>query len=436
MSDPTPYLAGPRWFGMAVCAIVLAGAAGFANVAPVSSAAVAPGVISHKGERKLVQHLDGGTIEGIGVQEGDFVRAGDVLLTMGDTSARAAYGALLGEFVHLSAARARLVAAEAETDATLDAKTLGAELAFPAPMPLVEEAIAVQAALLQGRKQVERSRAAVLLQRARQLQDENEHLDVVIAAYADQVALAEEEMTTVVGLLERGLERRPRLLALQREIAAIRADQAETEARVARNLQAIGEADAQRHALDQSARDERNGERAEIEARLATVLAELPAAARKLEETVVRAPVDGTVLDLRVRTVGGVVGAGEVLMAISPAEAPLIIDARVRPSDVEALHPGLAAKVVFTGLANRHLPDLYGIVRSISPDRLEDKRSGDPYFSAEIEITEALATLENHGLRLTAGMSADTFIKLGEATLLGHLSEPLTHSLKRAFTGT
>jgi HlyD family secretion protein len=143
---------------------------------------------------------------------------------------------------------------------------------------------------------------------------------------------------------------------------------------------------------------------------------------------VVTAPVDGTVVDLKIKTSGGVVGPGEPLMDIVPAAAELLLEARVAPVDIDEVHPGLEAQVHLLAYKSRDLPRVRGSVREVSADRLEDPATRQPYYLARVAVDRGSLPA---GVVLSAGMPADVMIVTGERTLLDYLTRPITDALRR-----
>ena len=216
-----------------------------------------------------------------------------------------------------------------------------------------------------------------------------ELLDEQVASAAAQMALIEEEITTVRYLLERGLTPKPRLLALER-----------------RQAELVGE--------------------------LGEYRAQLRVAHDVLARTEVRAPVDGTVVALQVHSVGGVIAAGEPLLDVVPGEERLIVEAKVDPVDIDVVQAGLHAEVRLLPFNLRDTPPVPGEVISISADSLKDERTGQTWYLARIVLDDAfLAGLD--GVAPSPGMPVEVMIHTGERTPLEYFLEPIVRSFRRAF---
>lgn len=417
----------PRALGYAALLILFGGFCAWAWLAPLASAAIAPGVVSPDGSRKTVQHFEGGIIRAIYVREGDPVVAGQPLVALEDTQARARYEELRERYVHLLAAESRLIAEQTGVgDIQLPANltTLGSREA--------ERAIESQADLLRSRRATLLGREQILGQRVKQLEEENAGLAEMIAAQDVQLALIEQEIMGVQELYDKGLERLPRLLELQRAQAAIRAEQAGNRAQIARNMQKIGETEIQLLTMRQEEKERVNEELTTVRTALAELHSQLPSREDVLNRTLVLAPISGIAMNLQITTESGVLNPGQPILDIVPAEAKLIIDARVRPIDIDAVEQGMRARILLPAYQQRNLPQIHGTLRSISADRLIDERSGNAYFLAKVEVDAAeLDRLED--VRLSPGMPAEVMVLTGEYTLLDYLLRPLLDSVNKSF---
>ena len=357
----------PGRAGVLVIVLFFGGIGWWAASAPLAGAAIAPGVISPDGSRRVVQHLEGGIIREILVSDGSRVRAGDPLIVLEDVQARAGFDALEARFHTLAATQARLLAEQ----------SAAASVSFPAWLieatsndPTALEAMVAQRALFDTRAKALEDRKDILRRRMEQLREEIAGLEAQIVADSRQIALIDEEIQDVEQLYRKGLERKSRLLALQRARADIHGNRAERRARIARAQQAIGETELQIIAQDTAQLEAVNEEASQIQFELAEVEQRLAASRDVLQRTLISAPVDGTVVALRFRTPGGVVRPGEPVLEIVPDNEELLIDARLSPMDIDVVRAGLPARVVLQAFQQRHMPQIEGRVRQVSPDAI------------------------------------------------------------------
>ncbi|NBB82938.1 MAG: HlyD family type I secretion periplasmic adaptor subunit [Alphaproteobacteria bacterium] len=426
-------LRGPVAFGIAVVLLFFAGLGGWAALAPLASAAIAPGVVGPDGSRRTVQHLEGGIIREIRVTDGSRVAVGDPLVVLADIAARATFEQLQTQVDALAALQARLIAEQqgataiAFPDRLLDAATADAEVA---------DILMAQSDLFETRRTAMESRKSILRQRIAQLSEEITGLRAQIGSQETQLALIEEEIVGVRQLVDQGLERRPRLLALQRQQAEIEGAIAENRAAIARANQTIGEAELQILGLETDRLDEIAAELTDVRTRLLSLEERLRSSRDVLTRTVIEAPVAGTVVALRYKTTGGVIGPGDPILDIVPENEELVIEARVSPVDIDAVAAGQTAQIHLLAYAQRNLPRIEGTVTTVSADALTDEQTGESYYSARVAVDrERLAALPD-GVALSAGMPAEVLIMTGERTALAYILQPFLDSLRRSFRET
>jgi len=161
-------------------------------------------------------------------------------------------------------------------------------------------------------------------------------------------------------------------------------------------------------------------------------LAEREGASRYvLAQTELRAPVDGTVVDVRVHTAGGVVAPGETLMEVVPLDDRLVIEAKVGPEHIDRVQESLPAGVKLHAFNRRRTPELNGEVVYVAADTMQDEKTGAVYYTLRIEVSEA-EVQRLGGQRVQPGMLADVFVRTGERTFLGYLFTPLADNFDRA----
>jgi len=430
---PTPgrLLRGPVLIGYLVVLLFFGGLGTWAALAPIAGATIATGVISPEGSRKTVQHLEGGIITEILVNDGDMVQAGDRLVALQGTQARAAFQVLRGQRRLLAAKLARLLAEQAGQD----------EIRFPdwllvpdtADDTELSEILNAQRDLFEARSDLHSGRKAIGQKRIDQLGEELTGLASQIGSQREQLALLDEELKAKKGLVERGLMARPEYLALRRLKAEIEGEIAENVANAARTRQSIGETELQIVNEGAVRLDKIVAELAETRSELASVEERLYAQQDILTRTSIVAPVSGIIVQKRFHTTGGVVGPGQPILDIVPQDIQLLIDAQVRPVDIDEIAPGQTARVHFLSYSERNLPQIMGTVRSISADSLLDEASGMSYYLAKVEVPPEELEKLGDGVTITPGMPTEVLIMSGERTLVQYLVQPLLDSLRRTF---
>ena len=305
------------------------------------------------------------------VRDGDRVRAGDVLLRLDDVQAGAQLQALEAQRLFLLAQDARLKAELANAAAIAWPEEILARRADPR----VTDAIAGQTALFIARRTAFDSAQRVLATRIDQLHATNASARSQLAAQDRQMALIQEEMRSVAELLRLGLERRPRLLALQRAEASLIGNRDDIVGQIQRNDAAIAETIAQMKAQDDARQSELNRDRRAVHDRLAEVEERLRQARAVAARREILAPVAGTVINQRFFTVGGVVRPGDPVLDIVPADDRLIAEVQISPTDIDVVHPGLLAEVRLPAFKQRLVPYLHGKVTFVSADAIFDERT-------------------------------------------------------------
>ncbi len=420
-----------RWpviLGAGLMLVWFGGFGGWAALAPLASAAIAPGVVSPDGNRRTVQHLEGGIIEAILVREGAVVEAGQPLVILDEIGARAVRDRLRVERWALLALQARLIAERDRADRVMFPESMLAD----AEDPRVSEIMADQTGQFAQRRQAREGQRSILRQRIAQLVEEIHGLEAEIRSQATQFDLIGQEIASVEHLVGRGLERMPRLLALQRAQAEIEGTRASNQAAIARARQAIGEAELQILMIDSNHLSEVAEALGAARGELLGLEERLRASDDILRRTAILAPVAGTVVELRYHTAGGVIGPGQAILDIVPVDDDLLIDAEVSPTDIDVVRPGLPAQIHLTAYRQRTLPRIDGRVHDVSADRLTDEHTGRPYYRARIEVDRASLRAIAPDIDLLPGMPAEVLILSGERTTLAYLLDPLFNGLRRS----
>ena len=421
-------LRGPVITGLLVLIVFFGGLALWSWSAPLSGATIASGAISPEGYRRTVQHLEGGIVEAISVRDGDQVDEGTPLVTLRDLQARALFDQLSGRDFHLAALEARL---EAEQDRRRDwwPETDNPNMVARVPRDI----IASQQGIFEIRRLHLDEQQRILQQRIEQLRSQIDGLHEQIAAQDEQLNLIAQEVESVEQLLEQGLERMPRLLALQRQSAEIAGTRAVNVASIATAELRIGETELELINLETNHLQSVSDQLVEVRAERASIQEELTASSDVLSRTVITAPISGTVVGLQTRTTGGVVGPGEPILDIVPADEDLLIEARVALTDIDTVSIGQPARIVLSAYPQRNLQPLDGEVVALSADSVSGGEGEPPFYAARVRVLpEQLSTLPSDIL-LRPGMPTEVFITTDGRTVVDYLLSPLLDTLRRAF---
>jgi HlyD family secretion protein/epimerase transport system membrane fusion protein len=412
--------------GFAIIALFIGGFGAWAGLAPLRGAVIAPGAVTIDGKRKTIQHLEGGIVREIDVRDGEKVKADQVLLRLDDTQASANLQQVTGRYDAAAALVARLTAEE-----------LGqTEITFP-PSLLARRDDPAVAKLMQGQETIFKARlnelnseTQILEQRDGQAAEEIRGLEAQIASERQQLSLIAEEIKDKNYLLQKGLIPKPEVLQLQRNAAQIEGQMNQNVTEIARAKQSIGETQLRISELRTNRINEASKDHNDALKDLLDNTEKMRAARDVLNRTVVRAPLDGTVMELAVHTIGGVVAPGATLMEIVPSDDRLEIEAKVPVKDIEHVRAGSAAEVRLVNYSQRDTPTLNGTVSWVSADRVDDQKSGSSYYTARVEVdAKQLAALPQ--VKLYPGMPVEAMILGAKRTALDYLLGPVNRTFAR-----
>ena len=412
--------------GAIVMAAFFLGLGGWAAVAPLHSAVVAPGVVKVEGNRKAVQHLEGGIVREIRVQDGDRVSAGQVLLVLDDTQSRGAVELLAKQHVELRVHQARLLSEQAEA-ASME---LPADVLARMGEPEVARIAQSQATLFRTRRTVLLGQVAVMEQKIAQAREQITGTEGQLAAQQQQLASIRSELTGLQDLFKRGYVPRQRILELERGASALEGQVVQSEVNIVKLRQSVEELALQMAQLKVDRMAEIAAELREIQVRLIDVEPRLEVARETLKRSSIAAPVSGAVVGLSAFTVGGVIAPGERVMEIVPDHGHLSIEATLNVEDQKDVQPGMEVEVHLIAYKQRSSPVVPGTVVRVSADRLTDQRTGIGYYLAHIKVDQdQVARVPS--ARLAPGMPVTAIIPTGARTALDYLLQPLTDSFHR-----
>ena len=417
----------PFRLGLLLMLVFFGVGGGWAATAQLAGAVIAPGVVSPESRRQTIQHLEGGIIRAIRVVEGSRVRAGDELFVLQDIDARSDADTLKARVIALAAQEAR---AQAESARESEIRFLHPALANRND-PIVQEAITRENSRFAARRTNDQQRREIIGQRAAVIEQQIIGSTKQIEGVREQIKLLRQEMEVVEDLVNRGLERLPRLLGLKRGLAERIATEGELVANVARAHEQIEEARMQRMNVDVQRLEQVESEFAETRGKRAEAEEQIRKSLDRLRRTVIRSPVDGVVLNVRFKTTDGVVRPGESILDIVPTEDKLFIDTRISPKDVDKVRVGASAYVIFPSFPQRRLHRISGTVTHVSSDALQDDKTGERYFQGKVEVDRAHLHQVAPNNELMPGLPAQVFISTVERTVLEYLLQPLQLVIER-----
>jgi HlyD family secretion protein len=414
--------------GVTVIAVLVGAVGGWAGTTEISGAVVAPAVFVVESNVKKVQHPTGGIVGELRVQDGDKVRTGQVVMRLDETVTQANLAIVRKTLDEFAARQARL---EAERD--------GEEtLQFPDDLlarknhPDVARVVNGEQKVFDLRKVARAGQKAQLKERISQLGEEIQGLMGQIAAKKREVELITQELEGVRDLWRKNLIPIQRVTALERDAARLEGERGSLIAATAQTKGKISETELQILQIDQDLRSEVARELREIQAKMSEFVERKVAAEDQLKRIEIRAPQDGTVHQLNVHTVGGVVSPAEPIMLIVPASDDLTVEAKIAPQDIDQLRYGQRSVLRLSAFNQRTTPEINGEVSRISADLSTDQRTGLSYYTVRIAVPPAeLARVQ--GLKVVPGMPVEVFIKTADRTVISYLTKPLSDHLMKAF---
>ncbi len=414
--------------GGAVVLFLTGGVGVWAGTMQIAGALIAPGTIVVNSNVKKIQHPTGGVVGQVYAHDGDRVRAGDLLVQLDDTVARANLAIVTKGLTELEARKARL---SAERDRA-DTVSFPDDLLQRSDDPDVAPVLAAERKLFDLRRAARAGQKAQLRERIDQLGKEINGFTSQQASKEKEVTLIERELTGVRDLFQKNLVPMTRVTALERDGTRLDGERGQLIASVAQAKGKVAELNLQIIQVDEDASSDVAKEMRETDGKIGEYVERKIAAADQLKRTDIRSPQDGTVFQSTVHTVGGVIPAGEPIMLVVPDAEKLAVEARVNPQDIDKVQVSQPAVLRFSAFDARTTPEISGKVTRVSADTTTDQRTGLSYYTIRIALDrDQTARLGN--AKLVPGMPVDAFVQTGERTVMTYLMKPLSDQIVRAF---
>jgi HlyD family type I secretion membrane fusion protein len=430
--EPPPYPTDLRpvlLCGWLVIAGVFGGFGTWAAFAPLSSAAIAPGIVVVDSNRKSVQHLEGGVIREILVRDGDVVEQGQVLLRLDGASVRAAMAALQPMLQTNHAYRARLLA---ERDGLSDIE-FPADLASEAASdPLTEQILAGQRRIFITRRNALTGELDLNANRLAQSRHRLDGLEQRLITKEKELKLLQDELGGQHALFEEGYTTKKVLNATERSLRQLEAEIADIDSKIDEASRLIERYELEGHQIGKDFVEQVENDLYKVEQEAYELTQRMRAVQDQHARLDIRAPVAGVVVNMAAHTVGGVIAAGSRILDIVPKNDRLLVEAQVQPSDIDGVRPGLQADIRFPAFERLNMPHITGRVTVVSADRIVNDRTGSGHFLVRAQVDDDQIAKVGE-LSLVPGMPAQVIINKGEGTLLGYLTAPLARLFWTAF---
>jgi HlyD family secretion protein len=413
---------------LAIIAIGFGSFFAWAFIAPLDSAVPATGTIVVKSKRKTVSIVESGILRELYVSEGSRVEKGQPLLRLDANQAEAQLGSLN---VQYWTALARLARLRTEQKA---------ETAIAFPPELTEAAatdsnvvqlIATEQNLIRDRWKTYLGTLAVQDKKIGQSRDQITAFRAQAKAARERLSYTEQELNGVNQLFASGFATKTKLLELKRNQSELTGNIGELTAKIAEAEQSIAQTELEKLSTENQRKQDISKDLQDTQSSAADLAEKIRGAEDVVKKKLVTAPETGTVTDIRFFTPGSSINAGQPILDVVPQDDRLVIEANIRPEDIENVHPGQRVNIRLTAYKHNRVPVLTGDLVYVSADRQVDAR-GVPFFLARAEIdTKALSGLK--GVSLYPGMPAEVLIIGGERKVIDYFVSPISRSLDRAF---
>jgi HlyD family type I secretion membrane fusion protein len=422
--SPAPYVIA----GYATIALAFGVFGTWAATAPLASGTVAGGTVAVFSNRKVVQHLEGGIVSEILVKEGNVVEVGDVLVRLDSTQAQGNHAVLKSRLAFMRATEARLEAESIDAD----------EINFPQDILEADGAeagepvfVKLQRTLFNDRKATKAGQIGILRVRIEQLGEELIGLESQRNAFSEQVSSMTQEIERLTRGQEGGFVATNQVAQLSRTRMELEGNLGQVIASIAKVKQSVAETELQILQISQEFSERASTELRDIRDQVHEVSERVKQAQDVLTRTVIRAPVRGMVQNIQIHTTSGVVRPAEQIMEIIPLDDDLIVNARIRPVDIDNVSLNGMAEVRFPAFSSRTTPVIFGTVSTVSQDIIQpDDSRVEPYYLARVEVPEAEIPAELRG-RLVPGMPSEVIFVSGERTLVQYLVKPLQDAFSK-----
>jgi HlyD family secretion protein len=394
---------------------------------------VAGGRIEVDRNRQVVQHLDGGVVAEILVDEGDTVPEGQTLIRLDSNLLNSQLLIAEGQLFELMARRGRL---EAERDSN-------SEIVFDEDLLEAARARAEVAELLDGQERLFRARQESVTKETEQLEKRRgqigNQIEGIVAqqrSRRSQLELIEQELVSQQSLLDKGLAQAGRVLSLERTKAELEGELGELIASQAQQEGRITEIDIEILKLGTTQREDAITQLRDLQYRELEVAEQRRSLLEQLSRLDIKAPVSGIVYGLQVHTPRSVIRPADPVLFLVPQDRPLVIAAKVETIHIDQIHLGQSVTLRFSALDQRLTPELIGTVMQVSADAFVDEASQASYYRVEIQLNEGEVDKLPPGAILIPGMPVEAFIRTADQSPIYYLVKPLADYFTKAFRET
>nr|WP_283101614.1 HlyD family type I secretion periplasmic adaptor subunit [Halomonas populi] len=418
---------GYRRLGMMILLLAFGGFGTWAATASLAVAVVAPGSVSMESFKRTIQHLEGGIVSELLVNDGDYVEAGQPLLVLSDTQARSQLEIARSQYLINRAMEIRLLAEQRGDQAMVVPDEL-----LDADNPRVQQVLGVQQSLFTARRQSLISTLESLDEQSNQMREQIEGLQARVQVNSRRIESLRGEAEDFRSLFREGLGDNQRMRELERQVLQYEGENAQHRSDVARLRSQISENQMQKEIRQQEFQKEVGEQLRDAQAQIAEAEERITSLDDQVNRTTIMAPVSGTVVGRQVHTIGAVVRPGDTIMDVVPSGDGFIVEARIPNRDIDNIFRGQHAEIRFSAFNQRLTNIIDGEVVYVSADSFEDEATGSRYYKARVRVTDAGQEDMTEQMQLLSGMPAEVMIRTGERTFASYIAKPVTDMLARA----
>nr|WP_294846927.1 HlyD family type I secretion periplasmic adaptor subunit [uncultured Sphingomonas sp.] len=376
----------------------------WAMLAQVDEVTRGQGKVIPSSKIQLIQASEPATVRELLVRSGQRVHRGQLLARLDDTQSSSELGQIQAETESLQARAARL-----QAEGTGSATSLAGD----------------EATLSAVRREALSSRVSALRSQAEQRRREAAEAAATISSLSRSLQLAQDNVNRLAPLAAKNIVPQTDLANAQREVVDLQGRIAAAREQQGRAQAAVSEALSQANEASYTFRQDALNERSQVQQKIAVNEQSLRGAAGRLSRSELRSPVEGVVNDVQVTTIGGFVQAGQKVMEVVPLGEKLLVETRVKPSDIAFIKVGDKALVKVTAYDFSTYGGLDGKVVQVSADSIYDEVTKEAYFNVIVETNKSYLMSQGKPLPITPGMMTDTQIITGRKSVLSYLLKPV-----------
>jgi HlyD family type I secretion membrane fusion protein len=426
VEDNDPFPRSLLLSGFSILVFFFFSLATWSALAPIEGAVVSSGIISVSSHRKQIQHLEGGIIEAIHVTDGDLVKKGQLLVELRNVAAAAELRRLHGRHMEVQTVIARLEAereGKEHIDFPLEIKEIEDD---PVTLSLIKR----QTSIFNNNRSLVRDQLTVFEKKIDQAQEEIVGVKGRIKYKRDEAKLLDTQLSNLKKAVDKGLIAKSEELKLGQKNALLKGDLIGLKSELGRLEKLKLETEVQQKESQAQWLADLSEQIRSQESELFDLNQQIIKAQDVMDRTQIFSPIEGTVVNLQVHSLDGVIESGQSLMEIVPSDDELIVEVFLDPEDIDDISVGMQADVSLTSVSRRQRIPMEGVITRISADRLTNPQTGKDFYSARVTLSPSVT--EQQILSLIPGMGADVFIKTGARTPFDYLLSPIADSIQFA----